>query len=135
MTCRCFLGGYEISGLHQFSVGDDTTIITREGNVVSDHAYGSNISSIVEFILDGRDFILTGSASGGVILLERTLSGDIGVIDSLGAMGAGNILAGSTQLSVTAVIAEPLADEIAGVGGASGPLGEVLITLSGAQSD
>jgi hypothetical protein len=36
--------------------------------------------------LDGRDFILTGSASGGVILLEITLSGDIGVIDSLGAV-------------------------------------------------
>ena len=52
-----------------------------------------------------------------------------------GTLGAGNILAGSTQISVTAVLAGPLADEIAGVGGASGPLGEVLITWSGAQLD
>lgn len=79
-------GGYGISGLHQFSVDDDTTTATSTDNVASDHAYGSNISSIVEFTLDGRDFILTGSASGGVILLERTVSGDIGVIDSLGAV-------------------------------------------------
>jgi hypothetical protein len=52
-----------------------------------------------------------------------------------GTLGAGNILEDSTQIPVTAVLAGPIADEIAGVGGASGPLGEVLITWSGAQSD
>ena len=53
----------------------------------------------------------------------------------LGTLGAGNILEGRTQISVTAVLVGPSAEEIAGVDGASGPLGEILITWSGAQSN